>query len=198
MSFLTVANISDRLPIGFNDGIVTDILAQIEAELLSLGLSFTGFVTETRKIYADKHGQAIFDIQPFQSLSSLKIKQYNSNSETVLTENQDYTLVEHTFVTGLYNRVELVPYSRCHSVKHPQYLEMIGSWGFMSTVPADLKGVIVRYINSQLAYASNGYSTVTRAKTGDSDVTFSNTDQEFVNSITEYKPLISILNKYLI
>jgi len=198
MPFLTVTNISDRLPVGFNTGLVADILAQIEAELLSLGLSFTGFVTETRKINADKHGQTIFDIQSFQSLSSLKIKQYNSNGETVLIENEDYILIEHSFVNGLYNRVELVPYSRCYSIRHPQYLEMIGSWGFMATVPADLKGAIIRYINSQLTYASSGYSTVTRAKTGDSDITYSDNSHEFTNSITEYKPLISILNKYLV
>lgn len=195
MPFLTQSDIASRLPSGYDTALVDDLLAQIESELISLGLKFTGFTTETRQIHADSYGQSIWDLLPFASLSSVKIKQFNSTSETVLTANEDYRIIEHSYVNSLYTRLELIPRQR-RDLKDPQYLELIGSWGFMSTVPADLKGVIARYINSQLTYQASGYQTITKAKTGDSDITFSDNSQEFVSSITEYTPFLSILTKY--
>jgi hypothetical protein len=66
----------------------------------------------------------------------------------------------------------------------------------MSTVPADLKGAIIRFINSQITHQSLGYQTITRSKTGDSDTTFSDNSDEYTNTILEYKPFILALNKY--
>ncbi len=195
MAFLTRSDISSRLPSGFDTALVDDLLAQIESELINLGFTFTGFTTATRQIQCDIYGQSIWDLLPFASLSSVKIKQFNSTSETVLVANEDYRIIEHSHVDGIYTRLELVPRQR-RDLKDPQYLELIGSWGFMSTVPADLKGAIVRYINSQLTYQSLGYQTVLRSKTGESDISFSDNSNEFVNSITEYTPFISVLSKY--
>lgn len=195
MPFLTQTDIASRLPNSFNTELVEDLLAQIESELIKSGLTFTGFMTTTRQIHADSCGQSIWDLLPFTSLSSVKIKQFNSDSETVLTANQDYRIIEHSNVQDIYTRLELIPRYKSE-LRDPQYLELTGLWGFMSTVPTDLKGVIARYIASQLTYQSLDYKTITRSKTGDSDVYYSDNSQEFVNSIIEYKPFLSILSKY--
>jgi hypothetical protein len=153
MAFLTQSDIASRLPSGYNTELVDDLLAQVESELANLGLTFTGFVSATRQIHADSQGQSIWDLLPFASLPSVKIKQFNSTSETALVANEDYRIIEHSNVSGVYTRLELIPRQR-RDLKDPEYLELTGSWGFMSTVPADLKGVIIRYINSQLVYQS--------------------------------------------
>lgn len=195
--FLTRSDIAARLPANYDGVLVDDLLAQIESELSSLGLTFTGFTTATRKILADQYGQSIFDVLPFQSLSSVKIKQFNSSSETVLVANEDYRIVEADNVDGIYTRIELIR-QRCYKyeIADPQYLEVTGSWGFMSSVPADLKAAITRYIISQCDYQSMGYRVITESKTGDSTTKFADNSQEYVNSITEYKPFLSVLSKY--
>jgi hypothetical protein len=195
MAFLTLPDISSRLPTGYDTELVVDLLAQIQSELANLGFTFTGFTTATRQIHCDIYGQSIWDLLPFASLSSVKIKQFNSSSETVLVANEDYRIVEHSYVDGIYTRLELISRYR-RDLKDPQYLELIGSWGFMSSVPADLKGAIVRYIQSQLSYQKQGYRTIIEAKTGDSMTKFTDNQQEFVNTILEYKPFLSILSKY--
>ena len=109
MAFLTQSDIASRLPSGYNTDVVTDLLAQIESELSNLGFTFTGFTTETRQIHCDIYGQSIWDLLPFASLSSVKIKQFNSTSETVLVANEDYRIIEHDYVSSIYTRLELIP-----------------------------------------------------------------------------------------
>ena len=199
MPFLTQSEISTRLPSTRDNALVDDLLAQIESELASLGLTFTGFATDTRQIQPEYHGQSMFDLLPFASLSSVKIKRYNSTSETVLILDQDYRLFKHDYVDTVYTRIELIRQGRYgYEIKDPEYLELIGLWGFMTTVPPDLKGAIVRYIQSQLSYQGQGYRTIIEAKTGDSTTKFTDNTQEFVNTILEYKPFLSILSKYIL
>lgn len=197
MPFLARSDIASRLPNGYDTALVDDLLLQIESELANLGLTFTEFVTETRKIIPDCYGQSIFDLLPFASLSSVKIKAYHSTSETVLVLDEDYRLIKHDYVDTVYTRLELIRQGRYnYEIKDPEYLELIGSWGFMSTVPPDLEGVIVRYIQSQLNYQTQGYRTIIESKTGDSTTKFTDNQQEYVNTILEYKPFLSILDKY--
>lgn len=194
MAFLTISDIVTRLPNGYNSDVVVDLLSEIESELAGIGLTFSTFVTEPRRLEPDDFGQGIFNSRFFNAVTSVKIKEYGSSSADTLILNTDYILAECPNVDNLYYRIELLQ----SQIKKPSYIELAASFGFMVSVPASIKASIIKYILSQLNYQAEGNKHITMSKTGESTTSYNVEKSEYSNSILSYKPFTQTLNKYLI
>jgi hypothetical protein len=178
MAFLIYSNISSDLPTGSDSKLVSRLLVRLEQDLKSLGLAFSDPSPTTEDIKGENGSyNDIFDFKLAKSITDVSLKTLGSTSSTTLTLNQDYSLVEHPSLAGYYYRIEMLN----RRLYPTEYLSMTAKFGcfidFKSGVPTDesailLQGIIIDFIIKQLRYNSTNYQQISRSKTGDTDVQF--------------------------
>jgi len=213
MAFLTCSDIQADLTAGYNPKRVTRMLRRIEELLLVNNVTFADVAVESRKIFGDYSNlQSIFDIKPFQAVTSLKIKTLNG-SEQLLTLNEDYKLVKNdtwTEVAGadVFYRIELL---EGYAVKSPdEYLEVNATWGIKTglTCPQLLQDAIIDFIDKYEGYmiSTGGGSNVGQIKKAtidNSTVEYetnakSNYDTSITSNPADDEQLMSVIYKYAI
>ncbi len=213
MAWLVYADISSELETGHDQKRVERQLRKIEQILKNCNVNFNAPAVSTKLLEgANGEKQTIFDTRPFKDITSVKIKQYRSTSETVLVEDEDYKLSEHVAwsdeldPTLLYIRIELI---NNYCVKtNPEYLEVNATWGITVTVPQVIEDAVVDYINKYETYMINtgggaNVGALKKAKTGESEVEYetnsnSDIDRTVSSNPAEDEELMSVLNDFCI
>lgn len=203
--FITHSDISSKLPVGYDVDTVTDLLSEIETDLKVLGLTFAAPVAATLTLEAEERGgNAIFSYWFLKSVTSLKIKQRGSDSEEVLTLGEDYLLreLDHPDCSGIYYQIELISNRGSRRIAEPCYLELVGTTGFLVSVPSRIQSAIVKYIKARLVLdASPTASTqgqIKRSTTDDTTVEFfEGTAEDVPDSIIDFTDFTSVINQYL-
>lgn len=194
MAFLAYSDIAAYLPIGHNQSQVERWLVLIESELKREGMTFTTPTTATRKLIPSDDGQRIFDFNFLTAKpTTVKVKKFGSSLEVIYTEDVDYRIIEHINIDGLYWRIEVDE----RNLIYPEYLEVNGSWGFMSSVPADLQAVIIEYLSELASQELEGGAKIAQASTADSDVRYADKSIRVIpRSILQYDKFQPIFRFY--
>jgi len=209
MAFITHSDISQWLTADCDTQEVAGLLGDIESDLKAdYNMRFGDDEDTTLELRVGQvNNQAIFDYWFIKSITSLKIKEYGSTSEEVLILGTDYLLseIDNEECSGVYYRISLL--NRNHNrggrqISDHCYLELVGSVGFLETVPVRLQRAIARYINARLKAGQLGLTgaegVLKRAKTGDSEVEFDTSKIEGVpDSISQYQDFLDVIKHYL-
>jgi hypothetical protein len=189
MAFLSVSDIASSLPAGYDSSQAERILVKIESQLTRLGFVFTDPSPSSQKM-SNRHGVTLFEINPVRNITGVIIKSFIDLTQSeVLILNQDYTLLEHSNLSGYTVQVE-TPRRR---IKHPDYLEVTGKFGIY--IDFDLTTLEVRLLRLAIidlirklldVYANQSMfnAGISESSTGKSSVKFDkSTYQEALNSL---------------
>jgi hypothetical protein len=200
MAFLARADIASSLPSGFDTALVDRLLVRLGVELKGLGLVWDNPSSTTRPVKGEQNSyNSILDFNFVKTISAVNLKYEGSTSSCLLSASQ-YNLVEHPNLDTYFYRIELNGWK----LNTGEYLDITGLWGvfidFTGTLDEKaglLKGIIIDYILKQLRYSSQNYQTISRAKTGDTDIQFSQLEgSSYKSSILKDPEFSSALNYF--
>lgn len=132
---------------------ITSFLKHIELKLRRYGIVF-GSSSKTVK-FKSSDQDTWFLTGYFQSLTSVKIKQFGGNSETVLTADTDYYTDNHILDPNPIRAITLLRRSICA----PSYLEVTGIEGFDAEEPEEVKHAVVDLAGQYLSLYKKNYDT---------------------------------------
>lgn len=198
MPFLSVADIQDQLPTGFDADYVARLLLLVNNKLELFGLKFKEPTIETRQIRANSDGQRVFSLWFMTSKpTSVKILSNNITPIRTLTEYDDYLIKTHPRIPNLFYQIETT-----RDYFPPCVLEVTAPFGFMTQVDDVLKAAIVQWIVGKVKISSQrlGGLLVEKAKTDDSEIWFSDDTHrpwDLSEDITKDPDFNEVLNYYL-
>jgi hypothetical protein len=196
MAFITYDTISNYLPVGHNEMMITRQLRMIESMFNNRQLFFQADATKTLKLYVTNEvgGNNLFYYRFIKSVTSVTAKDlFDSSKSEVLTVHDDYTLLppSDTFSAG----VEL----RC-KLYYPCYLEVVASVGFLENVPenSDIEDTVIDYLIAYSNLQKEGGKHITQSKTGDdSEIAYdASSMRKAMHTPYESPELINLINKY--
>jgi len=181
MAFLTTSDIISSLQSGADSAQVGRDLAKIEAQLLGAGFVFSDPSPSTKLIRPSGYNiRRIFKTSPYRSLTSVDLRTQINVAGTTQTEYTDYIRINHLLISGYSVGIELLE----QEITEPAHLALTAKWGmyidFSTTNTAStlLKAGIIDFVSNVL-YARSADSVrsagIIRAKTGESDVAYSET-----------------------
>jgi hypothetical protein len=190
MAFLTRADIASQIN-STDTALIESELLICEAQLTNLGFIFEDKEgNETRWITGTRDNvRHIFDFGFVYNVESVMITESHKDDGDILTANDAYTLVAVRNAPTTFWRIELT-----QGIEYPYAIRIVGEFGlyidFTSNDigPRLLRNAIISYINARIIYLDNQairYRNITRAKTGDSDITYGSHDEQSVANIVE-------------
>jgi hypothetical protein len=195
MAFPTVAEMNQYLKVRDNSemSLIELYLDAFEDYLASVGMSFNNEVKTIK--FEPREPKTIFKVEFCQSITSFKMKQYDSANETVLVEGVDYKVSRHIEKPHPIFRVDMLK----QQVTYPSYLELSGVFGWGSELPIRLKTVLVRLLKAYLKETSTDGQIIKSSSTGDSSVTFetSNSSKESALEFDSQSALQDIIASYI-
>lgn len=153
-------------------------VSAIQEYLETVGLSFS-YSTQTKNISSDL-AQSAWIIPYCQSITSIKIKSYaTAGYSQTLVENDDYMVFRHVKSPNPIYRVEMNSYRYYnYRIARPYYLEIVGSFGFSTSLPATLEFAIANVGKRFFSLATGGYQSISQSKVGDTSVTIDSQPSE--------------------
>ena len=170
MPFLTVSDIKQSLEIESTEYDVTlaVLLGSLELYLKHKGLVFS-IPTEDSTIRLNPDPEyltAVFETPYIYELTSLKLKEYQSDYEKELLLDQDFVVSRH--ILGPIFQIRLLNINIC--LDH--YLEATGKFAFGDTVPEDIKLAIIQICLKATNSKDTGGRDISSSRIGNVQVSF--------------------------
>lgn len=181
MPFITYETIAADLPQGHDPKLVSRVLRAVARKLdVAYNIRFEADQTnQTLALTPYNHeGQGNFTYWYFKKVQSVKIKDADGNTVRLL-EPKDYALrslyIRDESGEEIHYQVEL----NCQ-ISPPYYLEVTADTGHLQCVPQDLIDALVDYISRRSNLDAQG-GQIQRAKTGESEITYSDAGRFITN-----------------
>lgn len=192
MPFLTVSDIKQSLEIESTEYDVTlaVVLGSLELYLKHKGLLFNiPDQDSTIRLNPDpEYLTSVFETPYIFELTSLKLKEYQSDFEKVLVLDQDFVVSRH--ILGPIFQIRLLNTDIC--LDH--HLEVTGKFGFGETVPADIKQAILEICLMATNTKDTSGREISSSRIGNVQVSFNPTSS--VTDLESFKNLQTVLKAY--